>query len=87
MIAGSIADRIGVAITAGAVTALAILCLILVTAAAGPSAFAAPPAVDEDAAADLERRIERVVADGGDETEIRALVRAAVRFGRRSPTT
>jgi hypothetical protein len=87
MIAGSIADRIGVAITSGAMTAIAVLCLILVTATAGPSAFAAPPAVDEDAAADLEQRIERVVADGGDETEVRALVRAAIRFGRRTPTT
>lgn len=87
MIGGSIADRIGIAITSGAVTAVAVLCLILVTAAAGPSAFAAPPAVDDAAAADLERRIELVVADGGDETEVRALVRAAIRFGRRSPTT
>jgi hypothetical protein len=87
MVGGSVADRIGLAITSGAVTAVAVLCLILVTAAAGPSAFAAPPAHDEEAAADLERRIERAVADGADETEVRALVRAAIRFGRRTPST
>ena len=86
MIGGSIADRIGLAITSGAVTAIAVLCLILVTAAAGPSAFGAPEPPDEAAAADLERRIELVVSTGADEVEVRSLVRAAIRFGRRSPT-
>jgi hypothetical protein len=84
MIGGSIADRIGVAVTAGVVTAIAVLCLILVTAAAGPSAFNAAPPVDDEAAADLERRIEQLIAAGADEVELRALVRAATRFGRRS---
>ena len=85
MIGGSIANRIGVAITSGAAAAIAVLCLILVTATAGPSAFGATPPRDDEAAADLERRIERAVAAGADETEIRALVRAAIRYGRRAP--
>jgi hypothetical protein len=84
MIAASITDHIGLAITSGMVAAIAVLCLILVTAAAGPQAFAAPPAVDEAAAADLERRVQQLVADGADETEVRSLLRAAARFyGRR----
>jgi hypothetical protein len=84
MVAGSITDHIGVAITAGAMTAIAVLCLILVTAAAGPTAFGAPPSGDDDAAADLEHRVEHLVAAGADETEVRSLVRAAVRFGKRT---
>lgn len=84
MVGGSIADVIGLAVTAGIVTAVAIICLILVTIAAGPSAFAAPTPVDEAAAEDLERRIAQLVAAGADEAELRSLVRAATRFGRRS---
>ena len=84
MIGGSIADRIGIAVTAGVVTAVAVVCLILVTAAAGPSAFNAPPPQDDEAAADLERRVVQLVAAGADEVEVRALVRAATRFGRRT---
>jgi hypothetical protein len=84
MIGGSIADHIGVAITAGVVAAIAVLCLILVTAAAGPAAFNAAPPADDEAAADLERRIEQLIAAGADEIELRALVRAATRFGRRA---
>jgi hypothetical protein len=41
--------------------------------------------VDQDAAADLERRIEVLIAAGADEADVRSLVRAATRFGRRSP--
>ncbi|MEO7555102.1 MAG: hypothetical protein ABIV94_00685 [Acidimicrobiales bacterium] len=85
MVAGSIVDRVGVAITSGAVTAVAVLGLILVTAAAGPAAFGAPTVLDDEAAADLERRIGTVVDQGAEETEVRSLVRAAVRFGRGSP--
>jgi hypothetical protein len=84
MIGASIADLIGLATTAGVTTAVAVLCLILVTSAGGPGAFDAPPPVDQDAAADLERRIELLVAAGADEAELRSLVRAATRFGRRS---
>jgi hypothetical protein len=85
MIGGSIANSIGLAITAGVITAVAVLCLILVTSAAGPAAFDAPPPVDDDAAADLERRIEQLVAAGADEADVRSLVRAAARFARRTP--
>lgn len=85
MLAGSITSHIGVAITAGVAAAVGVLCLILVTAAAGPEAFGAPPPVDEDAAADIERRIGNLVGAGADEADVRSLVRAAVRFGRRSP--
>ena len=86
MIGGSIANRIGLAITSGVITAVAVLCLILVTAAAGPAAFGAPAAPDDAAAEDLERRISVVVDGGADEVEVRSLVRAAIRFGRRSTT-
>jgi hypothetical protein len=84
MIVASITDHIGIAITSGMVAAVAVLCLILVTAAAGPAAFAAPPAVDEQAAEDLERRVQHLVEAGADETEVRSLLRAAGRLYRRS---
>ena len=83
MIVASITDHIGIAITSGMVAAVAVLCLILVTAAAGPAAFAAPPAVDEQAAEDLERRVQHLVEAGADETEVRSLLRAAGRLYRR----
>jgi hypothetical protein len=82
MIVASIADRTGAAITAGLVTAVAVLCMLLVTAVAPPSAFG-PPVVDEQAAADVERRIADLVAAGAEEAEVRSLVRAAVRMARR----
>ena len=84
MIGASITNHIGVAITSGMVAAIAVLCLILVTAAAGPAAFAAPPAVDARAAEDLERRVQHLVEAGADETEVRSLLRAAGRLYRRS---
>ena len=85
MIAASVTDHVGTAITFGLFAAGAIVCLMLVTAVAGPAAFGVPPAVDEDAAADLERRIDRLVAAGADEDEVRSLVRAAARVFRRMP--
>jgi hypothetical protein len=81
MIVASILDSIGGAITAGLITAVAVVCLVLVTTVAGPGAFA-PPVVDEHAAADIERRIADLVAGGAEEAEVRALVRAARRLGR-----
>jgi hypothetical protein len=83
MIVASILDHNGAAIAAGMTAAVAILCLILVTAVAGPEAFGGPPPVDEAAAADLERRVESLVSSGADEAEVRALVRAAGRVYRR----
>ena len=81
MIAASIAERTGAAITAGIVTAVAVVCLVLVTAVSPPEAFGRP-VVDEAAAADVERRIADLVAAGADEAEVRSLVRAARRLAR-----
>jgi hypothetical protein len=86
MIAASITDHNGIAIAAGMTAAIAIVCLILVTAVAGPEAFGAPPSIDEAAAADIERRVEALVTAGADEAEVRSLVRAAVRLYRRDAT-
>ena len=97
MIIGSIADNNGLAITFGLVTAAAAVGLILVTAVAGPDAFTpnrstpgpeatgrdAGPATEEDAAR-LEGQITELVAGGADEAAVRALVRQAISFGRRS---
>jgi vacuolar-type H+-ATPase subunit D/Vma8 len=82
MIVASIAERTGVAITAGLITAVAVVCLLLVTAVAPPTAFGSP-VVDEEAAADLEQRVEDLVAAGADEAEVRSLVRAVRRVQRR----
>jgi len=84
MIVASVTDHNGIAIATGLTAAVAIICLILVTAVAGPEAFGAPPPIDEAAAADLERRIDAFVAAGADEAEVRSLVRAAGRIYRRS---
>ena len=83
MIASSITDHNGIAIATGLTAAVAILCLILVTAVAGPEAFGAAPRIDEAAAADLERRVDALVAAGADEAEVRSLIRAARRVSRR----
>ena len=80
MIVGSIADNNGVAITFGLVTAVAAICLMLVTSV---GAATEPPAVFDDAAAEaMEQRIDRLVAAGADEDEVRDLVRRAVLLGR-----
>jgi multisubunit Na+/H+ antiporter MnhB subunit len=77
MIAGSIADNNGAAMTAGLVTAVAILCLIVATAVT-----TSPPAGAEGAAVEVEDAVEGLVAGGADEAEVRELVRRAVRLGR-----
>jgi hypothetical protein len=41
-----------------------------------------PTVIDEQMAADLEARIERLVADGADESEVRKLVGRAIELGR-----
>jgi hypothetical protein len=78
MIASSIADSNGWALTFGLLTAGAALCLITVTAATGGARA-------DDAellGAALESRVERLVAAGADEEEVRSLVADAVRLGR-----
>jgi hypothetical protein len=74
MIAGSIADNNGVALTAGVVTAIAVLCLMVATAVTGGATVGSGEHVEE-LAGDL-------VADGANETAVRELVREAVKFGR-----
>lgn len=74
MIAGSVADRNGVAITFGLATAVAALALILVTAVTtAPSG----PTAEE-----LEAKIQALVDSGTDEAKLRDLVRDAVEMGR-----
>jgi len=95
MIAGSILDNNGFAITFGLITAVAVGFLILLTAVIGRDAFRgagserAPggaddgrPVVDDRIAADVEDRIGRLVAAGADEGEVRRLVTRAVELGR-----
>ena len=80
MIVGSIADNNGTAITFGLITAVAVLCLILVTAVTNEAAAPTQPATGEA----LEGRIQALVDAGADETEVRGLVQDAIDFGRRS---
>jgi hypothetical protein len=87
MIAGSILDNNGFAITFGLITAIAALALVLVTQVSPPGSLAKPahptaPVVDERLAADLESRIETLVAEGANETEVRKLVGRAIELGR-----
>jgi hypothetical protein len=80
MIVASVTTHNGVAIALGITAAVAVLCLMLVTAIAGPEAFGQSAPVDERAAADLERRVEALVAAGADEDEVRSLIRAVRRL-------
>jgi hypothetical protein len=87
MIAGSILDNNGFAITFGLITAIAALALVLVTQVSPPGSLAKPgepvaPVVDERLAADLEARIETLVAEGANETDVRKLVGRAIELGR-----
>jgi vacuolar-type H+-ATPase subunit D/Vma8 len=84
MIVASITSHNGVAIAHGTVAAVAVLCLMLVSAVAGPEAFGGPQSIDEAAAADLERRVDDLVSRGADEEEVRSLIRAVRRASRRS---
>jgi hypothetical protein len=74
MIGGSIADNNGIALTAGIVTAIAVLCLMVATAVTGNATVGSGERVEE-LAGDL-------VADGADENAVRDLVREAVKLGR-----
>lgn len=82
MIISSVTSHNGVAIATGLTAAVAIVCLILVTAVAGPEAFGGPPPIDEAAAADVERRVDALVAAGADEGDVRSLIRAVRRLSR-----
>jgi hypothetical protein len=78
MIATSIADSPGGALTFGLLTAAAALGMILVTAVTTGGSTAG----EEELAADVERRVQSLVATGTDEAAIRDVVRHAVRLGR-----
>jgi hypothetical protein len=87
MIVASIADSNGGALTAGLITAVAALCLILTAALTGPNASDAGDGTatlrfDAAGAEALEERIAALVSEGADEKEVRDLVRDAVRLGR-----
>ncbi|MGH9225663.1 MAG: hypothetical protein ACRD2W_18180 [Acidimicrobiales bacterium] len=77
MIIASIADAGGVALTLGLITAVAVLCLIVATAVAPPSASGGRPPVDEARAARVERLVQTLVVEGADEETVRRLVREA----------
>jgi hypothetical protein len=85
MIVGSIADNNGTAITFGLITAVAAIGLMLVSAVTPPEAPRRD--VDSDPAephmgTELEAKVQRLIADGADESRVRDLVRHAVRVGR-----
>ena len=77
MIVSSIADNAGAALTAGLVTAVAALCLMVATAVAAPGRKPA----DADAVR-LEEQVELLVAAGAPEPEVRELIRRARALGR-----
>lgn len=79
MIVGSIADNNGIAITFGLITAVAAICLMLVTSVAARDQAVV---FDERRAEEMESRIQSLVHDGADEDSLRALVRDAVVLGR-----
>ena len=81
MIVSSIADNTGAALTAGLVTAVAVLCLIVTTAVTGPNGVG----IRDLLASDVEERVEALVANGADEQDVRDLVGAAVKLGKAQP--
>ncbi|MGH9179519.1 MAG: hypothetical protein ACRD0N_13320, partial [Acidimicrobiales bacterium] len=94
MIVASVNDNNDAALTFGLLTSAAVVCLVVATAVAksGASAAAAaarsrtapppPLPLDEAQAAAVEAGVQRLVAAGADEAEVRALVGEAVRLGR-----
>jgi len=82
MIVTSIADRIDAALTFGFVGAVGALSLLLVGILV--PAVEAATSLDEERAAEVEAGIRRLVDAGADEGDLRATVRTAVEFGRRS---
>lgn len=79
MIVGSIADNNGIAITFGLITAVAAICLMLVTSVAARDQAVV---FDERRAEAMESRIQTLVDEGADEDDLRSLVRDAVLLGR-----
>ncbi len=82
MIAMSIADNDGGAVTFGLVCAAAAVCLIAITSVTTGRADDHPIRFDDETAVELEDRISDIVVSGADEEQVRDLVRLAVRLGR-----
>lgn len=83
MIVGSIADNNGIAITFGLITAVAAICLMLVTSVTVRAGDDGTSVVfDDEVAEEMEGRIQALVDDGADERSVRDLVRDAVVLGR-----
>ena len=80
MVVASILDNNGAAITAGLITAVAAICLMLMTALLNQPRDEV--AFDDRTAEEIEGRISHIVESGADEEDVRALVREAVRLGR-----
>jgi hypothetical protein len=79
MIAGSVANNDGLAITSGLVAGVAVV--VLMAATLGAREGGAGP-VNEQRAAVVEAQIQALVERGTDETALRTLVGEAVRLGR-----
>jgi len=79
MIAGSIADNNGVAITFGILVAMAAMVLVVATAINPARPLGA---YDEAVATLVETQVQALVDAGADESDVRALVRDAVTLGR-----
>ncbi len=79
MIATSIADSVGGALTFGLLTAGAVVVLILVTAVTTPRGLAGN---DDEAGEQVEAGVQALVAAGADEGAVRRLVGEAIRLGR-----
>jgi hypothetical protein len=73
MIVASIADNNGAAITFGLITAVAALGLMLTTALSTTAA---------ESGEEIDERVDRLVAAGADEDEVRDLVRSVRSMGR-----
>jgi hypothetical protein len=83
MVGGSVADNSDLALTFGLITAAAILCLMVATAVSGPATGGGGTgAFDEGQAARVEHLVDRLVAGGAGESDVRELVGEAVRLGR-----
>lgn len=82
MIAMSIGDNDGGAVTFGLICVAGALCLIATTSVHSAAEPDVPLGFDDEAAEQLEERISQLVAAGAKDGEVRDLVRLAVRLGR-----
>jgi hypothetical protein len=93
MIVSSIVNHNGAALTFGLITAVAVLCLMVATAVSSttPSEASAPSSSGGEAleatAADVEERVQHLLAAGVDEGRLRDAIRLAVRLGREQAET